>query len=462
MRVVTLLAEDDFDGWRDAARSLARARVPPSELLWQAGGAPQDLFGDEAAMETPDAVPFPVPRAFLDLARNAICHADPERFALLYALLARLRGRSPRDGGRGRSAASPAQAMAKEVRRDMHKMRAFLRFREVEDGEGPRYVAWFEPDAPYRPRQCRLLRPPLRLDALVDPDPRALDPLGRRDALRGPGAAKADAPAGDPVEEVWKTYYASIFNPARVKTGAMLKEMPSKYWKNMPETALVPELVKGAQARESAMVAASAAKLGDNAEKSWEAVRAEAMRCTRCHLYKCATQTVFGEGPLDARILFVGEQPGDQEDLAGRPFVGPAGQLFDRALADAGVDRGTHLRHQRGQAFQVRAARQAPHPRQARRRRDRRLPLVARAGAGAGPAAAHRRARRHRGALLVRQGGDDLQPARPRPRACPTAGEAWVTVHPSFLLRVRDDKEAEYARFVEDLERIGKRAKALA
>src|SRR5437868_8834016 len=108
----------------------------------------------------------------------------------------------------------------------------------------------------------------------------------------------------------------------------------------MPETALVPELLKGAQARESEMAASSAVKVGDNVGKSWASVRAEAKHCTRCHLYKCATQTVFGEGPLDARILFVGEQPGDQEDLADRPFVGPAGQLFDRALNDAGVDRG--------------------------------------------------------------------------------------------------------------------------
>jgi uracil-DNA glycosylase len=78
---------------------------------------------------------------------------------------------------------------------------------------------------------------------------------------------------------------------------------------------------------------------GGNALAAWEALLAEAKACTRCPLYGPATQTVFGEGPLDARIMFVGEQPGDQEDLAGRPFIGPAGQLFDRALAEAGVDR---------------------------------------------------------------------------------------------------------------------------
>src|SRR6187397_2243205 len=78
---------------------------------------------------------------------------------------------------------------------------------------------------------------------------------------------------------------------------------------------------------------------GGNLRRAWEELLADARRCRRCDLYRCATQTVFGEGPLDAKILFVGEQPGDQEDLAGRPFVGPAGQLFAQALEKAGIDR---------------------------------------------------------------------------------------------------------------------------
>lgn len=79
-------------------------------------------------------------------------------------------------------------------------------------------------------------------------------------------------------------------------------------------------------------MARAAAKLG--------AVAEEARGCTRCPLYRNATQTVFGQGPARAKLMLVGEQPGDQEDLAGRPFVGPAGKLLDRALAEAGIDRG--------------------------------------------------------------------------------------------------------------------------
>ena len=241
----------------------------------------------------------------------------------------------------------------------------------------------------------------------------------------------------------------------------MLKEMPKKYWKNMPETALVPELLKSAQAREAQMAAASIAKVGDNAEKSWAAVRAEAMHCTRCDLHRHATQTVFGEGPLDARLVFVGEQPGDQEDLAGTPFVGPAGQLFDQALAEAGLPRartyvtnavkhfkfdrrGKRRIHEKPNAGEITACRWWLQQELALVR----PPLVVALGATA--------ARALFGKAVT------ISSLRGRAHKLEDGTEAWVTVHPSFLLRVRDDKEAEYAKFVEDLRRMGERLKALS
>jgi uracil-DNA glycosylase family protein len=209
------------------------------------------------------------------------------------------------------------------------------------------------------------------------------------------------------------------------------------------------------------MVAASAVRTGDNREKAWAAIRAEAMHCTRCHLYQCATQTVFGEGPLDAAILFVGEQPGDQEDLAGRPFVGPAGQIFDRALNDAGVDRrrtyvtnavkhfkfvrrGKRRIHDKPNGGEIAACRWWLQQELALIR----PPVTVALGATA--------ARSLFGKVVT------IGKMRGSAHAIPDGGEGWVTVHPSFLLRVRDDREAEYAKFVEDLHRIGERAKALA
>jgi len=185
------------------------------------------------------------------------------------------------------------------------------------------------------------------------------------------------------------------------------------------------------------------------------------MQCTRCPLYRHATQTVFGEGSLDARILFVGEQPGDQEDLAGKPFVGPAGQLFDRALAEAGIDRGAtyvtnavkHFKferrgkrriHQKPDGGEIAACRWWLQQELALVR----PPLTVALGATA--------ARALFGKVVT------ISSLRGRARELPGVGEAWVTVHPSFLLRVRDDRKGEYARFVQDLHRIGKRALALA
>jgi len=352
------------------------------------------------------------------------------------------------------------EAMAKDVRRDMHKMHAFVRFREVEGEGSTRYVAWFEPDHHivrsnagfFVRRFANMAWSILTPEISIHWDGETL--------TESPGATRADAPDGDPVEETWKTYYASIFNPARVKVKAMTKEMPKKYWKNMPETALVGELIAGAQAREAGMVEASRGRIGDNALAAWEAVRHEAKGCTRCHLYKCGTQTVFGEGPVDAKIMFVGEQPGDQEDLAGKPFVGPAGQLFDRALVDAGVDRGAtyvtnavkHFKFEQRGKRRIHQKPVAPEIEACRwwleqERTLLRPQITVALGATA--------ARSLFGKNVT------ISAMRGEPHCAYDGGEAWVTVHPSFLLRVRDNREEEYARFVDDLAAMGKRAAAL-
>ncbi len=486
MHAVTLATPDDFDDWRDAARTLAMAGVAPGEVDWRVGGEPGDLFADVGApLPAAGGAAFNVPKGFISLAQSVICHSDPERFALLYALLCRLRGEPKALDDSADPRMRRLEGMAKEVRRDIHKMRAFVRFREVADADGAaRFVAWFEPDhhivrtnAGFFVRRFAGMRWSILTPELsIHWDGETLS--------ESPGASRADAPEGDPVEEIWKTYYSSIFNPARLKIGAMLKEMPKKYWKNMPETALVAPLIAGAREREVAMVAASARQLdriereglaraeaaeatmqpGGNTLAAWEKLLEEAKGCTRCPLYKPATQMVFGEGPLDATIMFVGEQPGDQEDLAGRPFVGPAGQLFDRAMAEAGVDRartyvtnavkhfkfeprGKRRIHSKPDAGEIEACRWWL----AQERALVGPPLTVALGATA--------ARSLFGKTIT------ISRVRGEPMVLPDdGGEAWVTVHPSFLLRLPNEeaKRKEYARFVQDLARIGERAKALS
>jgi DNA polymerase len=195
----------------------------------------------------------------------------------------------------------------------------------------------------------------------------------------------------------------------------------------------------------------------------WEALREEAMGCTRCHLYKCATQTVFGEGAVSAKLMLVGEQPGDQEDLAGQPFVGPAGQMLDRALEEAGVERGTtyvtnavkHFKFEQRGKRRIHSKPNGPEIEACRWWIDQermliRPPVTVALGATAARSLLHK---------VVTISGTRGQPIQ-----LEDGGECWVTIHPSYLLRLRDkaDKEREYAQFVDDLRTANARVAALA
>jgi len=471
---VSLAAEDDFEGWRDAARDLAESDVPPSQVVWQAAGGTRDLFANSNTAHAKAS--FAVPRSFIELGKAVICHSDPERFALLYALLCKLKANRHAMEDRADPLLDRLERLAKEVRRDAHKMHAFVRFREVEDDKGARFVAWFEPDHHIIRREAGFFArrfANMRWSILT---PELSIHWDGKTLTESPGATRADAPDGDPVEETWKTYYASTFNPSRVKVKAMTKEMPKKYWRNMPETALIGELIANARERELEMIDRSVAEAGledalkaeraiepgSNLRTSWEALMKEARTCTRCDLFKCATQTVFGEGPLDPRILFVGEQPGDQEDLAGRPFVGPAGEVFNAALEEAGIDRATtyvtnavkHFKfvqrgkrriHSKPDGSEIEACRWWID----RERELIRPPVTVALGATA--------ARSLIGKVVTISG------TRGKPLALADGSECWVTIHPSFLLRIREDagRRAEREKFVDDLKRIRERAESL-
>jgi len=202
---------------------------------------------------------------------------------------------------------------------------------------------------------------------------------------------------------------------------------------------------------------------GGNLRASWEALFKDARVCTRCDLYKNATQTVFGEGPLDASIIFVGEQPGDQEDLAGRPFVGPAGAIFDAALEKAGIDRST--------VYVTNAVKHFKFVARGKRRIHNRPDV--------GEVAACHWWIEHereliRPAVTVALGATaarsligksvTISRVREAPIELADGGECWVTVHPSFLLRIPepDRKREERALFVRDLKRIKARAAKLS
>jgi DNA polymerase len=184
-------------------------------------------------------------------------------------------------------------------------------------------------------------------------------------------------------------------------------------------------------------------------------LRAAAAHCTACDLYRRATQTVFGEGPVPARLMLVGEQPGNEEDLAGRPFVGPAGRLLDEALAQAGIDRSQvyvtnvvkHFKWEPRGKRRIHAKPSAGEIAACLPWLEAELALVQPRvvvclGATAAQALLGRQFRvsRQRGAFLT----------------SPLAPRVLATVHPSSLLRAPDDetRRRETQRFVEDLRTV--------
>lgn len=340
-----------YQAWRDAALRFLSHDVKPEEVAWSEEGAEADLFGLGFEGEA-RPLQMTVPAAFVDAAKLAICHSDPQRFALLYGLLWRVRGQAGLMADHSDPQVADLRALAKSVGRDAHKMKAFARFQEVEaDGSRRRFAAWFEPE-----HNVAEYTGPFFARRFADMDwviatPRVTarfvaDELSFTETVDRPVASS------DVTTELWRTYYASIFNPARLKVKAMTAEMPKKYWKNLPEAALIPELIAHATERVASMRAAMPTvpdrripkplvEESMAAEGDFASLRAQALSCTRCDLCEFATQTVFGEGPERARLMLVGEQPGDREDLEGRAFVGPAGQLLNRALAAAGIARHT-------------------------------------------------------------------------------------------------------------------------
>lgn len=351
MHVQTII---DFDNWRATTRRCLQADVPPESLRLNEDDGQPSLFGNAADGELPPAKNkrmAAVPRQFLTLAETVSYHRDSERWNLLYRLLWRLtHGEKHLLEITTDDDVHRLTVMEKAVRRDSHKMKAFVRFRNVVRDNVEHFITWHRPDhrivrriAPFFARRFKAMN-----WTILTPSESVV--WDQHELQFGPGVARSEAPDSDELEDLWLTYYGSIFNPARVKIDMMKSEMPVKHWPTLPETKIIDELLDDAPRRVEKMIAEqegfqqTAAEL---IESKRETIRGLhdlqdlAATCQACDLFRSATQTVFGEGPATARMVIVGEQPGENEDRAGLPFVGPAGQLLDAVFHEAGIDRQT-------------------------------------------------------------------------------------------------------------------------
>ena len=390
----------DLETWRQVVRNLLSKHISPADIEWHDPDTDAALFSETAsvvhAAATPlgtpvvkvlrqrstrgmpmaSAAPTRVAPGFIALAQRVLFHHDPARWNILYTCAFRLM--ILRQTGLLRNSVDPdvrkLELWAKAIRRDAHKMKAFVRFRRTDSPATENdaviipdyYVAWYKPQyrivrlvAPFFARRFGVLR-----WSILTPNESAH--WNGQKLVFGPGATQREAVRGDPMEELWKTYYANIFNPARINPAAMQREMPKRFWALLPEAELIDELLRKAPKQLGSMIEASPRversaldyipedirrqtrtegvtpeSSADARSVSLRVLAAAATSCQGCDLYRRATCTVFGAGPIDAPLMLIGEQPGDQEDREGFAFVGPAGEVLDDALLKAGISRGT-------------------------------------------------------------------------------------------------------------------------
>ncbi len=337
----------NFGEWRDAARRLLRQGVRPEEVVWTTASDTQTLLfepepepGDRLHSERGMVT---IPRAFFAIAEPVSRHSSERRWDLLYRAAWRItNGRRNLLEVETDDTVAQLNAMRRSVEKDIYRMRQFIRFRKVESSEGTRFVAWYEPvhhtldaNAQFFVDRFGSLR-----WAILTPESSMVWDLEKLE--HGPGVPRSGAPQEDELEDLWRLYYATIFNPARLKLNAMRAQLPVGRWNNLPEARIIPELVRMSRGRVDRMVDARPPSASDFIPKGapLSILREAVKQCGACDLCRRATQPVWGEGNPEARIALVGEQPGDEEDRRGSPFVGPAGKVLDNALEAAGLIRG--------------------------------------------------------------------------------------------------------------------------
>ncbi|GAA3951001.1 UdgX family uracil-DNA binding protein [Allohahella marinimesophila] len=497
-----------FEQWRERARELLNARVPPEAVNWE--DSQQQSLWDSTPLMSDHESRARVPSRFMTVAQKVACHRSGDKWALLYRVLWRLvHGERDLLEFTIDPDVDELRKRAQVVHRAAHKMKAFLRFTplgsvspealDLAEPADPRlarahWAAWFEPlhlvlplTAPFFARRF-----PNMHWSIFTPDGAAHHEGGHVSFVAGEpqSTVRAALERGeDAFESMWLTYYAKTFNPARTNTALMQSEMPKHYWKNMPEAALISALVSGSTQTVDAMLSAdtldaealrkrsssvrtkqdelrhkvsareplritdthNTAAIQD--ARSIEKLRELVQGCRACPLYERATQAVPGCGASNASLMIVGEQPGDKEDLQGEPFVGPAGNLLRDALEAVGLDLGEcyltnavkHFKWKEGGKRRLHASPSAREVSACSGWLDAEMDLVNPSYILCLGATATKRVLGDKTRLLDVRGRWISHDGR----------QVFATVHPSYLLRLPEQgRQSAYKEFLADLERV--------
>jgi probable DNA metabolism protein len=447
----------DFDEWRAAARPLLAGAVRPNEIVWSDWRTPS--LGESGTGPGVNTAPPPaISRRLLRLLEDLACYRDPSRWELMYRLTWRVlnENRELLDND-----ADPDVQLArnwqKAIHRDVHKMHAFVRFQETAAGDGEkRYVAWFEPaheilrsTVPFFEKRFPNMR-----WMIATPDGAAVWSGDHCEFIESP--LRSQLPREDVTHTLWRTYYRNICNVARINPTAMQRDMPKRYWQHLPEASEIKSLLsEGSVATQRTLDTPANPddmRIPQAIARSLERIAQPAdspLTCKLCDLWRHATQAVVGEGPPDATIMLVGEQPGDQEDLKGRPFVGPAGQVLDEILVKAGLNRAelfmtNSVKHFKWEPRGKRRLHKRPDQEEVRACGtwlDREISNVAPRVIVALGATAIR---------AVTGSSEKIEDARQRIVEHPRGALVVCTYHPSAILRSEGDRRPELTQALED------------
>lgn len=331
--------EGSFSDWRLKARSLLAEKILPEDIEWVTDET-SFSFG-EPWIPNDTKVNFTISPIFLEKAQVVSAFRDPKIWTLLYRMAYRLLYENKKlleievD-----SDVIDFNNRYRLVNRDIHKMKAFVRFKEINEDSKKVYVAWHRPDH----KIVRLAAPFFKdrfngMNWIIMTEDETASWDGE-ELIYSEGVSESNVPNDDAAEDLWKTYYRSIFNPARIKISAMKKELPVRHWKTLPETELITSLIDEAPERLKEFYD-SQRSVSVKADETFTLNELEVAlkKCQACDICPMATAPVMGEGPMDSKIMFIGEQPGNEEDLAGKPFIGPAGELLNQALREIGFNR---------------------------------------------------------------------------------------------------------------------------
>ncbi|WP_250510237.1 UdgX family uracil-DNA binding protein [Caballeronia sp. GACF4] len=365
----SVVFDPSFAAWRSAARTLLMEGARPEDVVWLESDSSATVFGSidgpPPGPENPGAPkPVKIAREFLAMLATAACYRTPARWMFLYKVLWRwTQGDravvSPDDPDGQR-----LQHMIEAVEAEENEMRRVLRFRHRDSSLGPpEFISWCEPVhdllehaamhfATRMGSATWMIATPhgaafwdgalLRVDRTSDPEEKPMD--------FGDTAMSGEAVSGDAIEALWLAYYESTFTSAVENAAEVASHMPVRYWKSPENQRADPTLISRADpySRRDRHPRNVPADMEVALNTDLEPLQGTSLKeppsldaCKRCSLWRNATQAVPGIGPANARVMLVGEQPGDNEDREGKPFVGPAGKLLDEAIGEAQLARET-------------------------------------------------------------------------------------------------------------------------